>query len=304
MNSNSYIIIKVGRNNGIDVRLDQDFKGLRWYCFNVNKIILDIGANSGQFSEYMLKSFNDVKVIAFEPNLRFESNFKNLVKSYESRFNYEIKAISEVTGTAQFYFTIDPAQQLSSMLKPNPTGLWDVYSKTFNIKNFKASSISTCNGEFIKDKYGKKIYLAKIDVQGTDISVARNLLSNLDIKFLLIEFQASSLENESVYVGQKNSLVELSKLITDFNLSTIKLFPNSSTSVEYNVLLCKQNTLNEFDLSFVDLLIESTILKRFSEILPIGDVPYLRLVKMLNRILKSFLLKLSFSNSERNSNFQ
>lgn len=269
----------------------------------MNKIILDIGANSGLFSEYMLKSFNDVKVIAFEPNLRFEPNFKNLVKSYESRFNYEIKAISEVTGIAQFYFTIDPAQQLSSMLKPNPTGLWDVYSKTFNIKNFKASNISTCNGEFIKDKYGKKIYLAKIDVQGTDISVARNLLSNLDIKFLLIEFQASSLENESVYVGQKNSLVELSKLITDFDLSTIKLFPVSSISVEYNVLLCKKNTLDEFDLSFVDLLIESPILKRFSEILPIGDVPYLRLVKMLNRILKRFLLKWSFRNSKRNSTF-
>ena len=265
------------RNNSIKIRPNPDLISLKWYCFDVDKIILDIGANSGQFSEYMLKSFNDVKVIAFEPNLRFEPNFKNLAESYKSRFNYEIKAISEVTGTAQFYFTIDPAQQLSSMLKPNPTGLWDVYSRTFNIKNFKTSNISTCNGEFIKDKYGKKIYFAKIDVQGTDISVARNLLSDLNIEFLLIEFQASSLENESVYIEQKNSLIELSKLITDFDLSTIKLFPNSSYSVEYNVLLCKKNTLSEFDLSFIDLLIESPILKRFSEILPIGDVPYLRL---------------------------
>lgn len=269
----------------------------------MNRIILDIGANSGQFSEYMLKSFNDVKVIAFEPNLRFEPNFKNLAESYEGRFDYELKAISEVIGKSQFYFTIDPSQQLSSMLKPNPTGLWDVYSKTFNIKNFKTSNISTCNGEFIKDKYGKKIYLAKIDVQGTDISVARNLLSDLEIEFLLIEFQASSLENESVYVGQKNSLVELSKLITDFGLSTIKLFPNSSNSVEYNVLLCKKNTLSEFDLSFIDLLIQSTILDRFSEILPIGDMPYLRLVKMLNRILKRLLLNWTFRNSKRNSTF-
>ena len=111
------------------------------------------------------------------------------------------------------------------------------------------------------------------------------------------------MENESVYIEQKNSLIELSKLITDFDLSTIKLFPNSSYSVEYNVLLCKKNTLSEFDLSFIDLLIESPILKRFPEILPIGDVPYLRLVKMLNRILKRLLLKCNFRSSKRNSTF-
>jgi FkbM family methyltransferase len=261
----------------------------------VKKIVLDIGANSGQFSEYVLKNFKNSKVIAFEPNSRFEPRFKNLLKNYEGRFDYEIKALSNFNGTDKFYFTIDPSEQLSSLLKPNPVGLWDSYSKLYSINNVKASKVLTCNGKFIKQKYGGEIYLAKIDVQGSDISVARDLLSNLDINFLIVEFQSSSLKNESVYLGQKNSLVELSKLITKFNLSTIKLIPNSANLVEFNVLLSKKNVLSDFDLDFINMLIDSDILKRFSEILPIGDVPYRRLVRKLNRILKSILLKTQFN---------
>jgi len=257
----------------------------------MKKIILDIGANSGQFSEYVLKNLKQSKVIAFEPNSRFEPGFKTLCKKYNDRFDYEIKALADFNGTKTFYFTVDPSQQLSSLLKPNPAGLWDDYSKLYSINNFKASKVLTCNGKFIKQKYGKKIYLAKIDVQGSDISVARNLLLNLDINFLIIEFQSSSLKKESMYIGQNNSLVELAKLITEFNLSTINLFPNSVDSVGFNVLLCKTNVLSKSDLNFIDMLIDSVILKRFSEIIPIGDIPYRRLVRKLNRILKSILLK-------------
>lgn len=257
----------------------------------MQKIILDIGANSGLFSEYVLKNLKSAKVIAFEPNSKFETSFKALIKEYEGRFEYEIKAVSNFTGSSEFYFTVDPSQQLSSLLKPNPLGLWDDYSKLFSINDYKTSKVLTCDGRFIKQKYGREIYLAKIDIQGSDISVARNLLLNLDIDFLIIEFQASSIQNESVYVGQENSLVDLSKLITEFNLSTIKLFPIGANSVEFNVLLCKKKVLSQFDLDFIELLIDSVVLKRFSEILPIGDIPYSRLVRKLNRILKRILIK-------------
>jgi FkbM family methyltransferase len=260
----------------------------------MRKVILDIGANSGLFSEYILQNVNEAKVIAFEPNPKFEPNFKTLLEIYEDRFSYEIKAVSSLIGSSEFFFTVDPSQQLSSLLKPNPLGLWDNYSKTHSIHDFKSSTVSTCDGKYIKREYGSEVYLAKIDIQGSDISVARNLLSNLDLDFLIIEFQASSLQEESVYVGQENSLVHLSRLIMDFDLSSIKLFPNSANSVEFNVLLCKKKNLNQFDLDFVNLLIDSVVLKRYSEILAIGDIPHARLVKKINRILKKFLMKLSF----------
>ena len=263
----------------------------------MKKLVLDIGANSGLFSEYVLKNLENAIVVAFEPNPKFEPNFKTLLNDYEYRFNYEVKAVSNFTGSSEFHFTVDPSQQLSSLLKPNPLGLWDGYSKLFSINDFKTSKVFTCDGKYIKQKYGGEVYLAKIDVQGSDISVARDLLSNLDVNFLIIEFQASSLQNESVYVGQENSLVDLSKLITEFNLSTIKLFPNSANSVEFNVLLCKKNILSQFDLDFINVLIDSVVLKRFSEIIPIGDVPYSRLVRKFNRLLKSILLKIHFGNN-------
>lgn len=262
----------------------------------MEKLILDIGANSGLFSEYFLKNLENTKVVAFEPNQKFESIFKTLSKEYNNRFIYEIKAVSNYTGSSDFHFTVDPSQQLSSLLKPNLNGLWDGYSKLFSINDFKTSKVMTCDGKFIRKKYGKKVYLAKIDIQGSDISVARNLLTNLDINFLVLEFQASSLKSESVYVGQENSLVSLSKLIIDFDLSTIKLYPNSASSVEFNVLLGKKKTLTKFDLDFIDLLVNSVVLKRYSEILPIGDVPYTRVVNKLNRILKKFLLKIYLGN--------
>jgi FkbM family methyltransferase len=40
----------------------------------MKKVILDIGANSGYFSEYILINDNSSNVIAFEPNPKFEPN--------------------------------------------------------------------------------------------------------------------------------------------------------------------------------------------------------------------------------------
>jgi FkbM family methyltransferase len=255
----------------------------------MQKVILDIGANSGYFSEYILRNDNSSKVIAFEPNPKFQPNLETISKSFYGRFNYEMKAVANINGVGRFNFTVDPSGQLSSMLKPNPLGLWDSYSRKFSLK-FNSQKVSICNGKFIEQKYGKEIYLCKIDVQGSDIFVARNLLKSLNIKFLVIEFQTSSLQSESMYVDQKNSLVDLGKLITEFSLSTIKLFPNSSNLFEYNVLLSKKKSLNRSDSKFINLLIESPILKRSSEILLFGETPCPRLVRKLNWIIHKVLL--------------
>jgi FkbM family methyltransferase len=182
----------------------------------MKKVILDIGANSGYFSEYILINDNSSNVIAFEPNPKFEPNLRTISKSFYGRFNYELKAVANINGIGRFNFTVDPSGQLSSMLLPNPLGLWDNYSRKFSLK-FKTRNVPICNGKFIAQKYGKEIYLCKIDVQGSDIFVARNLLKALNIKFLIIEFQTSSLRNESMYIDQKNchqsrgSLVKLRK---------------------------------------------------------------------------------------------
>ena len=63
----------------------------------MRKVILDIGANSGSFSQYILENVNEAKVIAFEPNPKFEPNFKTLLEIYEGRFYYEIKAVSSIS---------------------------------------------------------------------------------------------------------------------------------------------------------------------------------------------------------------
>jgi FkbM family methyltransferase len=258
----------------------------------VQKVILDIGANSGYFSEYILINDKSSKVIAFEPNPKFQPNLESISKSFYGRFDFKLKAVADINGTGQFNFTVDPSGQLSSMLKPNPLGLWDNYSRKFSLK-FSTKKVSICNGKFIEQNYGKEIYLCKIDVQGSDIFVARNLLQSLNIKFLVIEFQTSSLQNESMYIDQQNSLVNLANLITEFNLSTIKLFPNSPNLFEYNVLLSSKKSLNRSDYKFIDLLIESPIFKRSSEILLIGDSPYPRLVKKINWIVHKVLLTLT-----------
>jgi len=258
----------------------------------MQKIILDIGANSGYFSKFMLINDNSLKVIAFEPNSKFQPNLESISKTFSGRFIYEMKAVANINGVGRFNFTVDQNSQLSSLLKPNPQGLWDSYSRKFNLK-FNTREVQICNGKSILQKYGKEIYFCKIDVQGSDVLVAHNLLKYLDIKFLLIEFQTSSLRNESMYFDQKNSLVNLAKLINKFDLSTIKLFPNSSNLFEYNVLLSKKKLLNRFDSEFINLLIESPALKRTSEVLLIGDTPFPQLVRKLNRIIHRVLFFMS-----------
>jgi hypothetical protein len=129
--------------------------------------------------------------------------------------------------------------------------------------------------------------MAKIDTQGTDISVARNLLSNLQIDFILLEFQATSIKSEFSYKAQKNSLNDLTQIIKDFNLYTVKLLPNSINGSEYNILLSRKETLTKSDKDFINLLLQSPVLNITSKILFIGDVKR----KIFFNFLIRFILK-------------
>ena len=236
------------------------------------KIILDIGANSGYFSKFLLEKSNIFKVIAFEPNRKFSADFKALKLEYNERFEYVFKAVTSTNSYAKFYYMSDPNQQINSTLVPNSKGEWNEYTKKYHLSQISSSTVETCNGRYIKNFFGSKIYMAKVDTQGTDISITRNLLSNLQIDFILLEFQATSIESEFSYKAQKNSLNDLAKMIKDFNLSTVKLLPNSVNGAEYNILLSRKKTLTKNDRDFINLLLDSPVLKLSTRILFIGDI--------------------------------
>jgi FkbM family methyltransferase len=253
----------------------------------MHKIILDIGANSGYFSKYLLEKSNIFKVIAFEPNRKFSADFEALKLEYNERFDYEFKAVASTNSYAKFYHMSDPNQQISSTLIPNKKGEWNEYTKKNHLSQISSSIVETCNGKYIKFFFGPKIYMAKIDTQGTDISVARNLLSNLQIDFILLEFQATSIKSEFSYKAQKNSLNDLTQIIKDFNLYTVKLLPNSINGSEYNILLSRKETLTKSDKDFINLLLQSPVLNITSKILFIGDVKR----KIFFNFLIRFILK-------------
>ena len=238
----------------------------------MHKIILDIGANSGYFSKYILEKWNVFRVIAFEPNRRFSADFEVLKLEYKERFDYEVKAVTSTNSYAKFYHMSDPNQQINSTLIPNRKGEWNEYTKKNHLSQINSSTVETCNGRYIKNFFGSKIYMVKIDTQGTDISIARNLLSNLRIDFILLEFQATSIKSEFSYKAQKNSLNDLAQIIKDFKLYTVKLLPNSINGSEYNILLSRKQTLTKSDKDFINLLLQSPVLKITSKILFIGGV--------------------------------
>lgn len=186
---NSIILNLSLRARGYNNCCDGNFTGENFIVnklkkFNL-KIILDIGANIGSYSEYLLNN-TDSKVVAFEPQIKCHESLDRLKIKFESRFQIVKKAVSDKSGYSDIYFGEEGSELASLSLEVNSVD----YVGASNINSQKVELISI--DEYLKNTSEKfeNIDFIKIDVEGYEKEVLlgmSDLLKTNPPKFIQIE---------------------------------------------------------------------------------------------------------------------
>ncbi len=143
---------------------------LRFFEHHKIDIVLDVGANSGQFAQELLESGFKGKIVSFEALPHVYEDLKQNAKTYGKQWVVAPQcAISDEEKTVNFHVTKENTS--SSMLKPseNANDLPDFFDVNDVIK-VKSKRLDTLLKEM--DITSNHIYL-KIDVQGAEKKVLR-----------------------------------------------------------------------------------------------------------------------------------
>jgi len=139
-------------------------------------VILDIGANTGDYAKYLVKHIHANRIISIEPNpLTFDLLVKNV--NHEC-YNY---AISEKEGQQPFYVShenpISALASFSSHTIPENETPKEILVEGISLKNL------------INQLKIDSLGLLKVDTEGYDYQVLKSGASHLkDIKFIQFEF--------------------------------------------------------------------------------------------------------------------
>jgi FkbM family methyltransferase len=142
----------------------------KWFPKTEIKLVIDIGANEGQFIRTSLALMPHTKILAFEPNP------ESVQKLQEANWDaIQVQIFTLALGSCQDYLPLNVAKfsPASSLLKNTQTNLQEFPSvlteKVINVEIdrldniFKKLDISLCN----------KSLLLKIDVQGFELEVLK-----------------------------------------------------------------------------------------------------------------------------------
>jgi FkbM family methyltransferase len=153
-------------------------------------VIVDVGANAGDWSRAALQMFPQARVIAFEPQRAHEDHLSAIRAEYSSRFEFDGIALSDAVGTAQLY-----SNEFGS-------GLTSLYQRDlqrfYNVDMKPTSSVTTST---LLDQSGRyhlrEIDILKVDVEGHELAVLRGAQSFIsNIKYIQFEFGGAMMDSK------------------------------------------------------------------------------------------------------------
>ena len=153
-------------------------------CDENPKLCIDIGANVGNFSKYILRNSNS-KVLAFEPHKKSFKELKKLKKLYSNRIDIFNFGLSDKNKSLNLYY--DKNNSLWANFNPE-------VHKIDYLKNNKLTQkckVKKLDEVYFKSKnsYKDKIKLIKIDTEGYEYEVlngAQNLLKRINQNIFLL----------------------------------------------------------------------------------------------------------------------
>lgn len=196
-------------------------------------LLIDVGANRGDFSYEFIDKFNQIILIEPNPNLK-----KNLIERFKKFKNVKIFdcGIDKESSIKKLNITSDKDESLSSIKKQNT-------SISKNLRNTKVAAIKDINltrlDNLLKENNitGKDIFI-KTDTQGNELEVLESLGEFINnVKFIHCEMSILPLYEDTY---DHWSLLKFFKK-NNFNPIFFEnsLRNNIGEMIEYNVL-CKK----------------------------------------------------------------
>lgn len=156
------------------------------------KIILDVGANLGIYTNEAVSKFPHAQIHLFEPS---QSNFKKLHSRFSNNMNVHInnQAISNTSGVAYLY-TNEFGSGLASLTKRK--------LDHFNIEYEKMESIKTIRlEEYWNNTLHRSIIdILKLDIEGHELDALESLGDGIaHVKILQFEFGGCNIDTKTFF---------------------------------------------------------------------------------------------------------
>ena len=228
-----------GYNNYSSLKNSGELKFLTTVLNYKPNLCIDIGANKGNFSKFILQNSVNCKVIAFEPLPKCYEKLLILKEQYPERFTPINMGVADIESILELNFG-DENSELAS------------FSKEINkISYVGVNNINKVNIEVISlDKYFsticvESIDLIKIDTEGFEYEVlkgASETILKFKPKFIQIEFNWHQLfKNVTLY--------QISLLLP--NYKTYQLLPYGEGLIERDILEPESNIFQFSNFVFV-----------------------------------------------------
>jgi FkbM family methyltransferase len=211
--------------------VDGIYSGLNLDNLNV---VIDIGANVGLFTKYMLcKSAK--KVFCYEPN---KSAFESLSKNYKNNSSVSLNNLAVSTNNDKLRLYLDPNNTLVSSAKRNTSNFYDVDSITLK-QIFDQNNID-------------KVDLIKIDIEGMEYELVENMDDEIfnKVDSFIIEYHDLQSMDKSTGVNKLIKKFKEQKYSVKFGDNIFKncsyLYAHKDANVN-TLTLTEIQTLNNFD---------------------------------------------------------
>ncbi len=234
------IIRFLGYNNHKDFYSSGEIYFLRKVCKENPKICLDIGANVGKYSNYLLEN-SSAKIIAFEPMPKTFNQLIKIKKIYPNRFYINRIGLGQKKTKKNIYFDKNNLQWANFNPEVNKIN----YLKD-NKKKIMCS-LDTLDNFVKKNKkiINSKIDLIKIDTEGFELEVlkgAEKTIKQLKPKYIQLEYNWH-------HLFKNTNLYYFSKILKDYN--TFKILPFSKKLLKINAEKPEHNYFNYSNIVFI-----------------------------------------------------
>ena len=230
----------LGYNNHKNINASGEIYFLKMVCSEKPMLCIDIGANVGNYSKYLLEN-SLTKIIAFEPMPQSFKELKNLKKKYKERLNIFNIGVGDKQTSKTLYYDKNNLQWANFNNEVNSID----YLRNNNKKiKCKINTLDNLLKKKIKLKI-KKIDLIKIDTEGFEFEVlkgAQKTIKKLKPKYIQLEYNWHHLfKNINLFYFSKNLK----------NYDTYKILPFSKKLMKIDSSKPEHNYFNYSNIVFV-----------------------------------------------------
>lgn len=204
-------------------------------------LIIDIGANHGEFAYEIASRNPKCQVIAFEPEPHLFKKLKN--SQYKNLITYDI-AIASQTGTAEFNVSHVGDWGCSSLFDFNHKNIEkdEYWNNRADLRCFDEKIIvKTDTLENILSKHSfDEISFIKIDTQGFDLIALKSAGKYMQkIKAGMLEVVTTL--DKSLYQGDECDLYHALNFLHDNHFTVYRIKANDEACNEMNVYFCRND---------------------------------------------------------------